>query len=292
MTQRRFFEYEPEAGISAERVYSVLPVPYERSTSYAKGAALAPEAIVRAGSQLELFDEELWIEPGLAAGVLPAVDCSGPREAVFDRISESARAELAAGRFVLALGGEHSVTLPLAEAAAGGENLTVLNIDAHADLRFSYLGDRFSHACVMRRIREQGINTVHAGMRSLCAEEAEYIQAFLVPVFMARDMALAGDGCEKAVLGCLGERVYVSVDVDALDPAAMPGTGTPEPGGLGWHRLLRLLRAVFEAAEVVAADIVETMPVPGISLPEYAAARLAAKIMLYHSIGKNRERKP
>jgi len=163
--------------------------------------------------------------------------------------------------------------------------VSVLQVDAHADLRDTYEGSAYSHACAMRRLVDYGLRVAHAGIRSLCSEEARLIAGRGLPVIWARDAVSGPDGewIAKA-LGALGPRVYVTVDIDGLDPSLVPGTGTPEPGGLGWYPLLRLLRAVFGAREVVAADIVEVVPVPGMVVSEFVAARLAVKMLAYHRL--------
>lgn len=265
--------------------YVVLPAPYERTVSFGRGAGAAPAAILDASAQLELFDEELFLEPQLAVRTLPAPDCqAGGEAAVLARIGQAAAPELDAGRFLLALGGEHAITAPLVAAAARAHpGLTVLHLDAHLDLRDQYHGNPLSHACVMRRVLEMDISVVHAGIRSLCAEEYNLVNDRHLPVFWWHDLAAdRGDDWLDQIIGRLGRRVYVSLDVDVLDPGLMPGTGTPEPGGLSWLAVTRLLRQVCRQRVVVAADIVETAPVPGMVVAEYTAARLAAKLLTYH----------
>ncbi len=268
-----------------EAPYVVLPAPYERTVSFGRGAGAAPAAILDASAQLELFDEELFLAPELAVRTLPAPDCqSGGEAAALARIGQAAAPELDAGRFLLALGGEHAITAPLAAAAARAHpGLTVLHLDAHLDLRDQYHGNPLSHACVMRRVLEMDIPVVHAGIRSLCAEEYKLVNDRHLPVFWWHDLAVdRGDDWLDRIVGRLGRWVYVSLDVDVLDPGLMPGTGTPEPGGLSWLAVTRLLRQVCRQRVVVAADIVETAPVPGMVVAEYTAARLAAKLLTYH----------
>ncbi len=282
-----FLEFDPGASSNPGSPYAVLPLPYERSVSYMRGTARAPEAILAASGQTELYDEELEAEPGLAVQTLPEVDCATGSDAeALERIRAAALPVMCAGRFLLSLGGEHTVTVPLARAAVKAFGpLSVLQVDAHADLRDTYQGTEYSHACAMRRLVDDGLRVAHTGIRSLCREEARFIARRALPVIWARD-AVAGPD-EKwiaAALEALGPRVYVTVDVDGLDPSLVPGTGTPEPGGLGWYPLLKLLRAVFCAREVVAADIVEVVPVPGSVVSEFTAARLAVKMLTYHRL--------
>ncbi len=280
-----FLENGADYAPAADAPYAVLPVPYERSVSFGRGTGAAPAAILAASTQVEMFDEELLLAPDLAVRTLPAPDCrTGDAAQILARIGAAAAPELAAGRVLLARGGEQSITAPLAAAAAGAHpGLSVLHLDAHLDLRDQYHGDPQSHACVMRRVIEMNIPVVHVGIRSACAEEYKLVSGRHLPVCWWRDLAQdAGGAWMDAVLARLGDRVYISLDVDVLDPGLMPGTGTPEPGGLSWLAVTRLLRQVCRRRAVVAADIVEAVPVPGMVVAEYTAARLAAKLLAYH----------
>lgn len=268
--------------------YAVLPIPYERTVSYGRGTARGPAAIIDASIQTEDFDEELLEPAGLRVQTLPAVRLDGLAEPeALAAIEAAAAPVMEARRFLLGLGGEHTVTLPLvtrAKAAWGCRS--VLQIDAHADLRDTYSGTPYSHACVMRRIRDLGLATVHVGIRALSSAEHAYAEAARVPLFRACEIAAARDEAWiDRVVDCLADPVYVTVDVDGLDPSVIPGTGTPEPGGLGWYQTLALLRRVFARRRVVAADVVELAPLDGSTISEYTAARLAAKMLLYHSRG-------
>ncbi len=285
MFSGHFLENGVDYAQAADAPYAVLPVPYERSVSFGRGTGAAPAAILSASAQLELFDEELRVAPALAVRTLPAPDCrSGNAAQILARIGAAAAPELEAGRFLLAIGGEHSITAPLVAAAARAHpGLSVLHLDAHLDLRGQYHGDPLSHACVMRRVMDLHVPIVHAGIRSLCEEEYKLVNRRHLPVFWWHDLALAGgDAWMDALLDRLADPVYISLDVDVLEPGLMPGTGTPEPGGLTWLALTRLLRRVCRRRSVVAADLVETAPVPGQQVSEYTAARLAAKLLAYH----------
>lgn len=285
----RFLDLAPALAADPTAPYAVLPLPYERTVCYGSGAAAGPSAIVHASLQVEGFDEELREPLGLRVQTLPALRFDGLDDAAaLRRIREAAEPVLRAGRFLLALGGEHTVTAPLVEAAVAARGpLGVLQIDAHADLRTDYSGTPLSHACVMRRIREQGVPTVGVGIRNLSEPEYDYIRTEAIPVFWAGDLAGRTDTAWiDAVVAALPEQVYVTIDIDGLDPSIAPGTGTPDPGGLTWKQATSLLRAVCGARRVVAADIVEVAPIAGTQATEYAAARLATKLMLYHRNGK------
>ncbi len=267
--------------------YAVLPLPYERSTSFGKGTAAAPAAILDASVQIEMFDDESLEPLRLKVRTLPEVDCSsGTEREALDLIRAAAEGAFSGRKsFLLGLGGEHTVTAPLVEACRAAHGaFSVLQLDAHLDLRDSYQGTAFSHACVMRRVMEIGIPVTHVGIRSLCDEEYELVLADGLKVFWGRSINCAGDDAwMDDVVACLGSHVYVTIDADCLDPSVMPGTGTPEPGGLSWRQLTALLRKVCFSRNVVSADIVEVAPIPGCVVSEYAAARLAAKLMTYHS---------
>lgn len=286
-----FLDCQPAVYRDPRAPYAVLPVPYERTVCYGRGTARAPAAILAASLQIELMDEELFLPLDLKVQTMPAIPCRHGTDAhVLETIRRAALPVLRDGRFLMTLGGEHTVTMPAVKAAqAVHRDLTVLHFDAHLDLRAIYKNEYYSHACVMRRVMELGVPIVSVGIRSVCAEEYRLVKQRRLPVFWARDIVdTATDSWMKAVLARLGKCVYISVDVDCLDPALMPGTGTPEPGGIGWYALTRLLRLVCASRRVVAADVVETVPVPGTPACEYIAARLATKLMLYHRVGTAR----
>lgn len=260
----------------------ILPAGYEATTSYGAGTREGPEAILRASRQLELYDDELDWEP-CEAGIatLPAweFDRSAPERPIA-QVEALVAAALEGGKFPVLLGGEHAITLGGVRAALGRTpGLGVLQLDAHADLRDVYEGTPYSHACVMRRVSEQA-PVVAGGIRSLSAEEARFRPAHPYLRFPAEAL-VTHPGLTEAIVAALPPRVYVTVDLDVLDPAAMPAVGTPEPGGLGWWDLIRLLRAVFRQREVVAADVVELAPIPGLIAPDFLAAKLVYKLIGY-----------
>jgi agmatinase len=183
----------------------------------------------------------------------------------------------------MSFGGEHTVTFPLVAAArAVHKEICVLNLDAHLDLRDSYYANRFSHACVFRRVMEMNVPVIHAGIRSLCQEEYDLVRRRRLNVYWAREILAANNykWIDKLVAG-MKKKVYISIDSDVLDTSVMPGTGTPEPGGLSWQTVLLLLRRICLKRTVVAADIVEVIPLAGTPACEYTAAKLAMKLMTY-----------
>ncbi len=263
---------------------AVWPIPLERTVSYGGGTGRAPAAILAAGNELERYDEELRCYVDWNVRALPVVADSGqPIDVLLASIQSAAEQHYRSHAFVVALGGEHTLTIPLVRAAAAVFGpLGVLQIDAHADLRSQYLGEPYSHACVMYHVRTVTPHTVGVGIRSLSLPEAQLIRDEDIAIFRACDIPDTADSTWiDRVVAALPELVYVTVDVDGFDPSVFPGTGTPEPGGLSWRQGLSLLRRVFQTRRVVAADIVEAVPLPGTPLTEYAAARLALKMMVY-----------
>jgi agmatinase len=284
-----FLGLDEESSDLARARTVILPVPYESSVSYGGGTRHGPRAIIEASRYIELYDQELDAEPwqtGIAT--LPALSLStaGPEAAIAGlRTAYEAVLAEAGDRFVITLGGEHSITsapvLAWAERlAATGRRLSVLQFDAHTDLREEYEGSPYSHAAVMARVREH-VDIVAVGIRALTREEHALAQASSdIRVFFADDIH-EGEAWHEEVLSCLGEDVYITFDVDVFDPAIMPATGTPEPGGLSWYPVLKLLRRVCATRRVHAADVVELAPVPGLHAPDFVAAKLIYKLIGY-----------
>jgi agmatinase len=260
----------------------VLPVPFERTTSYVPGTKNGPREIIAASAQVELYDEELGREVcDIGIHTLPAMESPfASTEEAFAEMRRVAAWLAGAGKFFVALGGEHALTAPLvAGVAEVHPGLTVLQIDAHADLRDSYMGDRYSHASAMRRIVER-LPCTQVAIRSISREEAEAIPTLNTTVFLDRTMRKDPHWIDR-VVETLGPRVYLTIDCDGLDPAIMPAVGTPEPGGLSWPELLTLVRSVIARREVVACDLVELCPLPGLIAPTFLCAKLISKILAY-----------
>lgn len=267
----------------------ILPVPYESTTSYGGGTSAGPGAILAASRYIELYDQELDGEPW-ASGIatLPQLQLTGAGagaamaelRAAYDRVLDAA-----GDRFVLMLGGEHSLSGPPMAAwldrLGGDRGLSVLQIDAHTDLRPEYEGTSHSHAAVMHRVHDRVDALVAVGIRALTSEEAELVRGRdNLHVFYADDIHHS-DLWIDDVLERLGPDVYISFDVDGFDPSLVPSTGTPEPGGLEWYPVLKLLRRVFAEKTVHAADIVELAPIPGLHAPDFLVAKLAYKMVAY-----------
>jgi agmatinase len=263
-----------------------LPLPYDLTTTYHPGSRRGPMAILEASTHMELFDEELAWEPSQVGfhtmDPLEAV-ASGPQEMIRE-IEGLADQAVQADKFPVLLGGEHTVTLGAARALKKRyPHLSFLQLDAHADLRDTYEGTPFSHACVGRRLAELG-PLVQVGVRSLAREENLFIQGGAVKTFFWHLLAEMPQWKDR-VCQLLSPEVYVTIDLDALDPAIMPSVGTPEPGGLNWGEVTGLLRQVARRKTVVGFDVVELAPLPGLVAPDFLAAKLTYRFLgqIFHS---------
>jgi agmatinase len=260
----------------------VLPVPFERTTSYVHGTRNGPREILAASTQVELWDEEMGVDVhDRGMFTLPEMDLSAvPLDAAMAEIQRVCGELFDLRKFLVVLGGEHSITPPVVAAAATRHpGLAVLQIDAHADLRDQYLGEANSHACAMRRALDHA-PAVQVGIRNLSGAEAAQLPALRTTVFYDWNMRDDPAWMER-VLGALPDTVYITIDLDGLDPAVMPAVGTPEPGGLDWREVTTLLRRTFERKTVVGCDVVELCPVPGLAAPNFLAARLVYKMLTY-----------
>jgi len=258
--------------------YVVLSSPYEGTVSYGTGAKKGPNAIIEASRQVETYDIELAREFE-GCGIFTAdeleVSHASP-EKNCEYVQEAVEAVLKEGKVPVLLGGEHSVSVGAFNAIAGmkgAENVSVLHLDAHADMRDEYEGTRHNHACVMRRCRER-LHAVSVGIRSYSKEEADGIKKQKCDIFGV-------EFDEERVLGKLRKDVYISIDLDAFDPSECPGVGTPEPGGMRWGSAISLLRKVCEERHVIGFDVVELAPIPGQHVSDFLAARLAYKLICY-----------
>ncbi len=278
----------PHSVTLEESRFLMIPAPFDATASYGTGARFGPERIIEASKQLELFDEELLIEPW-KAGICTAsrVDLPVVAEKAVDMIASAAGSAFHSGKIPVLLGGDHSVTIGAIKAAHECFGpLDILQFDAHADLREEYQGTRYSHACVMRRVWGLG-NVIQVGIRSFSKKEWEFIKAQDKIPLLAKDVIADIDKATDATLSRLsGRPLYITIDVDCLDPSMMPATGTPEPGGLLWHHLLTVLSAVVERSQVIGFDVVELAPVPGLHYPEYTIARLVYRLVGLVSIAR------
>jgi agmatinase len=308
-----FLGLDEEASAFETARAVILPVPYEATTSYGGGTRAGPGAIIESSRYIELYDQELDCEPyDVGICTLPSVELSGagPELAMKElREAYDALRQAAPDKFIITLGGEHSISSapilswvdawaaaapPLPEfgdvVKPGGKRidagdvkprrLTVLQFDAHTDLRTEYEGSPFSHASVMFRVIDR-VDLVSVGIRALTREECELSRAQdNIHLFLADDIH-TGHGWMDDVMSKLGPDVYISFDVDCFDPSLVPSTGTPEPGGLQWYPVLKLLKRVFKERTVHAVDIVELAPLPGLIAPDFLVAKLVYKMIGY-----------
>jgi agmatinase len=272
----------PEQRSFDDSAIVILPVPVDRTTSYVGGTRNGPREILQASSHMELWDEELGVDihpHGIFT--LPEMELPfGELPEVIAEIRRVAHEIFRRDKFLVTLGGEHSITPPLvAAAAATYPGLSVLQIDAHADLRDSYMGTPHNHACAIRRTLEHA-KVTQVGVRSMSTEEAHAVPHLSTTIFYDVSMR-ANPRWIDAVIDTLGDNVYITIDVDGMDPAIMPSTGTPEPGGLSWYEMLTLLRATMERRPVVGCDVVELSPLPGLIAPNFLCAKLIYKMLTY-----------
>jgi agmatinase len=275
----RFFESEIPVLKPEQARFHVVPVPYEKTVSYGNGTAKGPGAILEASSQLERFDGTS--DPG-SQGIYtwPAVDCSDAPEKVIEKIAFSVKRILEMKKLPVVLGGEHTVTWGVIKGYldAGVKDFGVVQIDAHADLRDAYEGDKYSHASVMRRVVEAGVPLVQLGNRAFCQEEVEARRKHKVVAHDAN--AIVPKGISKIKLPAkFPKQVFFTVDVDGIDPSVLPATGTPVPGGLTWYQTLGLFESVARQRRIIGFDIMEFAPIEGFHAYDFAAAVLTYKLM-------------
>lgn len=293
MAQHAFLPPENFLGLGAEHTaYAssqvvIVPIPFEATVSYMGGTKNGPRAIIQASMQVELYDRDFRGEPALDYGVhtLPCLAPGhGPIEATLESIAAVVAEHAAAGKLVVGLGGEHTVSVGVGRglAAVHGTPLLTVQLDAHADLRDEYEGSRYSHACAARRLLELG-PVVQLGIRSLAQEEADLIDALAdqsdekLRVFFAEDVHAGPAHLEALARRVRGRNTFLTIDADCFDPAYVPATGTPEPGGLNWQQVMAIVRTVARNANVVGFDVVELAPHPGMHAADFLIARLVYK---------------
>jgi len=266
----------------------VLPAPYEHTVSYGGGTRRGPAGIITASHYVEFYDDELHRELCNDVGIatLPPLRFGKAIHGrAMDMLRSTVKELLKREKFVVTLGGEHTISQGAIKAHQERyPDLSVLQFDAHSDLRESYQGSPYSHASVMARVCEfvNPHNVVQVGIRAQCIEEAEFIRAKGVNTFYAHYIrSAAGARWQDEVLQKLSDNVYVTFDVDGFDPAIMPSTGTPEPNGLFWAETMQLLRRIGEEKRIVGCDIVELAPVKSVTHPDLTAAKLTYKLMNY-----------
>jgi agmatinase len=277
---RRSFSFPPKYTEFKDAKVVVLPIPYDSTVDWRAGTREGPNAIIDASHFLEQYDFELGREIfQVGIHTLPQLipSMKGPQETV-DRVYLATRDLLAKDKFVVMLGGEHSLTGGTVRAYRERfDKLSVLQLDAHADLRDEYEGSRFNHACAMRRVVEM-CPIVQVGIRSMSADDQDFIQRNKMRPIYAKETPLS-EKEEREIVSALSSDVYITIDLDAFDPSIMSAVGTPEPGGMGWHEVMRLLKRVAKEKHIVGFDVVELAPREGPASCTYLAARLAYKLI-------------
>ncbi len=265
-----------------EAAFVVIPVPYDLTSTYQSGSRRGPGAILEASANMELYDEELGRETyqaGIHTLAPLASEARGPAEMIAS-VYRQIDSVLSREKIPVMLGGEHSISLGAVQALKKKfPQLSVLQLDAHADLRDAYQGSPYSHAAVARRIVEI-CPLVQAGIRSLSAEEASFMAGGQVCTFTA-DAIHRDEEWQDKICGRLTGDVYVTIDLDVFDPAIMPSTGTPEPDGLSWRNVTGLLRKLSRRCRIRGFDVVELAPIPGMVAPDFLAAKLVYRFMGY-----------
>jgi len=262
----------------------IVSAPFEKTVSYGKGTAKGPEAILEASHYVEFYDEEFDRELVFEKGISTIKPINFKKLSIkksLNLISQTVRDLLKLGKYVVVLGGEHSISsatvLPFIESI---QNLSILQFDAHSDLRESYENSIYSHASVMARIAELTNDIVQVGIRAQCIEEAEFIKKNNLKTFYARDLRTGKyQDWQKEVVNSLKENVFITFDVDAFDPSLLPATGTPEPGGLFWDETINLIKAIGKEKNIVGFDVVELAPQKGNPSSDFLTAKLVYKIL-------------
>lgn len=273
-----FLDMDEALADEATARYTLIPVAYDGTSTFVKGADQGPTAIIAASDSLELYDLVYDCE-ACQAGIhtdQPELDFATP-ETMVDSVYQRVQHFIHQGKRIGLLGGEHSISIGAIKAFSERyNNLSVLQIDAHADLRDEYHNSPYNHACVMRRAQEFA-DVVQVGIRNVCSEEKQYI----VPdnIFYAHQIAGKKDDWQQRACQRLTENVYITIDLDGFDPAFVPATGTPLPGGLSWYEVIQLLEIVFKNRNIVGFDVVELCPQPENKVSDVLAATLVYKII-------------
>lgn len=280
-----FLESELRPVPPEQALFHIIPAPYEKSVSYGRGTANAPEAILQASLQLELFDG-VAIPADYGIYTYRPLLCGQDPERVLRTISDSVSNVLQLGKLPVLIGGEHTITVGAMDALKKHRgDFGVVQFDAHADLRDSFEGNRLSHACVMHRVLDHDLPLFQIGVRSLSQEEELLRREMDIGRLDASVIASQGIS-DKILPAGFPADIYLTIDVDVFDPAVVPATGTPEPGGLFWYQMLQALESVLKGRRVIGFDVVELAPIAGLHAPDYTVARLI--YTLFGMIGRRR----
>jgi agmatinase len=276
----KFLDEEYSCHTIEDAAVIILPIPYEFSTSYGKGTVDGPNAILQASPYLEFYDEELDFEPW-QAGIYTADPLSVMEqkpERAMNTIKDTTLTLLDLNKFIVSLGGEHSISYGIYSAFhTKYDDLCILQLDAHSDLRDEYMGSKYNHACVMRRIWEMNNNIIQVGIRAQCIEERQFILQHQIKTYYASN--LHESGFTQEIINQLTNNIYLTIDVDFFDPSILPSTGTPEPGGFQWYETIEFIKKIFSQKNVVGVDIVELSPQKNLIHPDFTIAKLVYKLI-------------
>ncbi|HEX3074215.1 MAG TPA: agmatinase [Ignavibacteriales bacterium] len=282
--KNNFLAIEEEYSNYKDSQVVVLSAPFEATVSFGHGTKNGPKGILKSSHYVEFYDEEFDRELCFEKGICALAPMNFEKLSVkksLDLIYKNVSQVLNDGKFPIVLGGEHSISAPIAKAFSEKyQNLSVLQFDAHSDLRNEYSGTPHSHASVMARVAEFNKNIVQIGIRAQCIDEAKFIKENNINTFYMRSIRSGkyGDWMREA-LNKLNENVYITFDVDGFDPSFMANTGTPEPGGLFWDETIEFLKMVGKERNVVGFDVVELAPVKANPSPDFIAAKLTYKLL-------------
>ncbi len=285
--KKNFLAIEKEYSNYDDSQIVIVPAPLEKTVSYGKGTCKGPEEILKASHYVEFYDEEQSRELCFEKGICTLEPVNLQKlsiEKSLDKIYREVAKHIDAGKLVVTLGGEHSLsTAPIMAHYERFPNLSILQIDAHSDLRQSYEGSKYSHASVMARVAEFNPNIVQVGIRAQSKDEADFRKEKQIKTFYAREIKLGmyGDNWQELVVRNLSENVYITFDIDGFDPSFMPATGTPEPGGLFWDETMNLLKIIGLEKNIVGFDVVELAPNKFHPSSNFVAAKLVYKILNY-----------
>ena len=287
--KKNFLAIEEEFSNYKDSKIVILPVPFEQTTSYGKGTSKGPKAILEASHYVEFFDEEmnreLCFEKGNGICSLYPIETEDKKEKkALDVIYENVKKHIGNGKFVVTIGGEHSIsTAPIKAYFDSYNNLSILHFDAHSDLREEYEGSKYSHASFAARVSEFTTAITQVGIRAQCKAEYDFIKEKKINTFYAFEIRNGKHGFDwmNRVVDSLKENVYITIDVDYFDPSIMPSTGTPEPNGFYWDETMKLLKMLGENRNFVGFDVVELSPRKNFPFPDFLTAKLIYKMLNY-----------
>lgn len=285
--KRNFLGIEKEYSDYNNSKIAILPVPYENTTSYGKGTAKGPEAILKASHYVEFFDDETQRELCFEKGITTIKQINFKNKNTKRSLTEiynKVYRLISDGKFVVSLGGEHTISISTIKAHLDYfKNISILHFDAHSDLRNKYDDTKYSHACFIARVLEFTNNITQVGIRAQCIEEFKLIQEKNINSFYAYKIKNGdyGNNWHEKIFDTLNDNVYITFDVDYFDPSIMPSTGTPEPGGFMWDDTLSLMRKISKKFNIVGFDIVELSPKKNFNFPDFLVAKLIYKMLNY-----------